>query len=254
MLLIVLICICAYAGLSDPNFQAIFIVVGKGLIVTLRVTIVAFAFSFILGTGLAFGLVARTRWLSDLSTMWVEFIRGLPILVLLYAIAFVVGPAFILAYGNILAEPIAVGLIPSISIRDFDFEWRAIIALALAHSAFIAEIMRGGIDAVPQGQKEAAIALGLSHAKTLRSVVLPQAFKIMLPPLGNNLVSMLKDSSLVSVLGIEDITQNGKIYSSATFLFFETYSVVALFYLLATIGLSLLLRRLEQRLQSNERR
>jgi polar amino acid transport system permease protein len=87
----------------------------------------------------------------------------------------------------------------------------------------------------------------------MRQVILPQAFKTMLPPLGNDLISMLKDSSLVSVLGVGDITQLGKTYSAATFLFFETYTVVAIFYLAMTIGLSVLVRRLEARLRGSEK-
>ena len=119
---------------------------------------------------------------------------------------------------------------------------------------FRSEVVRGGIEAVPATQSEAAAALGLSRWRAMRLVILPQAFRTMLPPLGNDLVSMLKDSSLVSVLGVGDITQIGKTYSAATFLFFETYTVVAFFYLVMTIGLSLLVRRLERRLRASHAR
>jgi polar amino acid transport system permease protein len=239
-------------GLTEPRYQSIFTVVGLGLLVTLRVTIIAFLASLVLGTLIAIGLVSRKRCLVEALKAYVEVMRGVPMLVLLYYIAFAIGPALVAAYVSLFGFLIEARLLPALTIRDFGFEWRAILALTLGYSAFIAEVVRGGIEAVPAAQTEAAAALGLSRFQTLRLVVLPQAFKTMLPPLGNDLVSMLKDSSLVSVLGVGDITQIGKTYSAATFLFFETYTVVAFFYLVMTIGLSLLVRRLERRLRSNE--
>jgi polar amino acid transport system permease protein len=123
----------------------------------------------------------------------------------------------------------------------------------VCYAAFIAEILRAGIEAVDRGQVEAAKALGLSRWPTFRHIVGPQAVRIVLPPLGNDFVSMIKDSALVSALGVQDITQLGKVYSSGTFKFFETYNVVAFLYLVMTIGLSLLVRLLERRL-GRERR
>ena len=133
--------------------------------------------------------------------------------------------------------------------RNFDFTWRAIIALTICYSAFLAEIFRAGIQAVDRGQIEAARALGLSRWPIFRPSSRPQALRIILPPLGNDFVSMIKDSALVSALGVQDITQLGKVYSSATFKFFETYNVVAFLYLTMTISLSLLVRLIEKRLK-----
>jgi polar amino acid transport system permease protein len=244
--------VLAVLGLADEHYRAIFTAVGRGLLVTVRVTIIAFAASLVLGTAIAFGLVSRRRWLAEAMKAYVEVMRGVPMLVLLYAIAYAAGPAIIEAYGRIFARVIDGGLLPAVTLRDFGFEWRAILALTLGYSAFIAEVVRGGIEAVPVTQTEAAQALGLRRWQTMRLVVLPQALKTMLPPLGNDLVAMLKDSSLVSVLGVGDISLIGKTYSAATFLFFDTYMVVAFFYLVMTIGLSLLVRRLERRMRSNE--
>jgi len=243
----------AALGLASPRYSAIFTAVGQGLLVTVRVSVMAYLASLVLGTLIALALVSPRRWLSEPVKAYVEVMRGVPMLVLLYYIAFAVGPAVIAGYGAAFAPAIAAGFLPEISVRDFGFEWRAVTALTFGYSAFIAEVVRGGIEAVAKGQTEAAQALGLSRWQTLRLVVLPQAFKTMLPPLGNDLVSMLKDSSLVSVLGVGDITQIGKTYSAATFLFFETYTVVAFFYLVMTIGLSVLVRRLEARLRRHER-
>ena len=105
------------------------------------------------------------------------------------------------------------------------------------------------IEAVPEGQVEAARALGLSRGQIFRKIVAPQAFRIILPPLGNDFVSMIKDSALVSSLGVQDITQLGKVYSAATFKFFDTYNVVAFLYLTMTISLSLVVRYIEHRLK-----
>jgi len=255
---LVILCLLGLAlvalGLADEQYRTIFTVVGSGLTVTIRVTIIAFAASLLLGTVLALGLVSTSRWVAEGLKAYVEIMRGVPMIVLLYYIAFAIGPALIDGYASLFRAAIAAGLMPQITIRDFSFEWRAIFALTLAYSAFIAEIMRGGIQSIHIGQWEAAQALGLSRFKTLRLVILPQAFKTMTPPLGNDLVSMLKDSSLVSVLGIADITQNGKTYTASTFLFFQTYTVVAFFYLVMTIGLTLLVRRLERRMKRNEER
>ena len=127
--------------------------------------------------------------------------------------------------------------------------WRAIIALTIAYSAFIAEIFRAGIQSIDTGQVEAAKALGLSRFQRFRFIVFPQALKVIFPPLSNDFVAMVKDSSLVSVLGVADITQMAKVYAAGSFRFFETYSIVAYIYLVVTIGLSLLLRQLERRMR-----
>jgi polar amino acid transport system permease protein len=119
----------------------------------------------------------------------------------------------------------------------------------ICYAAFLAEIFRAGIEAVPRGQIEAALALGLRPARIFRHVVAPQALRTILPPLGNDFVSMIKDSALVSALGVADITQLGKVYSSGTFKFFETYNIVAFLYLTMTISLSLLVRLVERRLK-----
>ena len=145
------------------------------------------------------------------------------------------------------------GLFGPLQVRDVSLLWRAIIALTIGYSAFISEVFRAGIQAVDPGQIEAAKALGLSRYRRFRHIVMPQAIRTILPPLGNDFVAMVKDSSLVSVLGVADITQMGKIYAAGSFRFFETYSIVAYIYLILTVGLSLALRALENRLRKGRR-
>jgi polar amino acid transport system permease protein len=136
-------------------------------------------------------------------------------------------------------------------VRDVSNTVRGIVALALAYSAFLAEVFRAGLQSVERAQIEAAQALGLSRWLTFRLVVWPQAVRRVLPVLGNDFIAMVKDSSLVSVLGVSDITQLGKLYASSSFLTVETYNVVAVLYLMLTVTLSLLLRRLERRMKQH---
>jgi polar amino acid transport system permease protein len=141
-------------------------------------------------------------------------------------------------------------LLPELQVRDISLLARAVIALTIAYSSFIAEIFRAGIQAVDGGQIEAGKALGLSRYRRFRHIVWPQAFRTILPPYSNDFVSMVKDSSLVSVLGVADITQMGKVYAAGSFRFFETYSIVAYIYLILTVGLSIALRALERRMRN----
>jgi len=187
--------------------------------------------------------------LVQIATFYTEFVRGIPILVFLFYVAFVGAPATIAA-ANWLTGPLqSLGWMPALTVRNFDLTWRAVIALTICYSSFLSEIFRAGIEAVANDQIEAARAFGFSRSQVTRRIVAPQAFRIVLPPLGNDFVSMIKDSALVSSLGVQDITQLGKVYSAATFRFFETYNVVAFLYLTMTISLSLGVRWLERRLR-----
>ena len=195
-------------------------------------------------------MLSRSTILRQAARFYIEIVRGVPILVLLFYIAFVGAPALVAGW-NAVAAPL--GLEP-IQTRDLSLMWRAILALTIGYSAFIAEVFRAGIQSVDPGQIEAAKALGLTGWQRFRLIVLPQAIRTILPPLGNDFIALIKDSALVSVLGVADITQLGKIYAAGSFRFFETYNVVAFFYLTMTIGLSLGLRGLERRLRSRRER
>lgn len=175
-------------------------------------------------------------------------------LVILYYIAFIGAPGLVEAVNFILSPLVRAGILAPLSIRSIDFSWRAIIALTLGYGAFISEIFRAGIESIQAGQWEAAFALGLRRGQVLRLIVLPQALRNVLPPLGNEFVAMIKDSALVSALGVQDMTQMGKVYSASTFKFFETYNVVAFLYLFLTITLSMLVRLLEKRLKAGRSR
>ncbi len=247
---ILLALLFAWLIVNNGDYAIIFHALRQGVLVTLWVSLVAFALAALLGLIVALGRVSRFRVIREIATFYVEIVRGIPILVLLFYIAFVGAPQIVFVWNAVFAKPIEVGLFPSLNVRQFDMTWRAIVALMIGYSAFLAEIFRAGIEAVPLGQREAALTLGLTRRQTFRLVVLPQAIRIVIPPLGNDFVAMVKDSALVSSLGVQDITQLGKVYSASTFLFFETYNVVAFLYLIMTIGLSLLVRALEGRMKA----
>jgi polar amino acid transport system permease protein len=238
-----------WALVADQGYAQIFRALSGGVATTLWVTLVAFVLACSLGLFVALARTSRFRVLREASTFYVEIVRGIPMLVALFYVAFVGAPAIVDAVNWLIGPLTDRGWLSPMRIRDFDFTWRAIVALTVCYSAFIAEIFRAGIEAVDRGQIEAARSLGLSPWQTFRLVVGPQALRIILPPLGNDFISMIKDSALVSALGVQDITQLGKVYSSGTFKFFETYNVVAFLYLTMTISLSLIVRLIEKRLR-----
>jgi polar amino acid transport system permease protein len=202
-----------------------------GLRLTLEATLWSFAIAS--GIGLVVGLarVSRNFVLRNLARTYVEFIRGIPILVLLFTLALVIVPE--------ISDQL--GWRPS-------FFWRAVIALALIYGGYIAEIFRGGIQSIPRGQMEAGRSLGLTRGTTMRTVILPQAMRAIIPPLGNDFIAILKDSSLLSVLGILEVTQLARQYASGSFQFRESYLVLTFIYLSLTVILSLLLGLLEKRM------
>jgi polar amino acid transport system permease protein len=234
-------------------YSQIFAAVSKGIVTTIFVTLVAYFLACAIGLSIALMALSKSVVLRQIARFYVEIIRGIPILVLLFYIAFVGAPAFVVLWNFVTAPLQSAGILGEMQVRDFPLLWRAVMALTIGYSAFISEIFRAGIQSVDGGQIEAAKALGLNGMQRLRLVILPQAVRTMLPPLGNDFIAMVKDSSLVSVLGVADLTQMGKVYASGSFRFFETYSIVAYIYLLLTISLSVALRQLEKRLRRAEK-
>jgi len=253
--LVALVAILGIAGIivaTNGLYAQVFAIVSRGVAITIYVTLVGFTLASVFGLLLAVMALSNSIVLRQISRFYVEIIRGVPILVLLFYIAFVGAPAFV-ALWNLMAEPAkSLGIDISIGIRDISLLWRAIIALMIGYSAFIAEVFRAGIQSVDKGQIEAGETLGLTRFQRFRLIIFPQAIRTIMPPLGNDFIAMVKDSSLVSVLGVADITQMGKVYASGSFRFFETYSIVAYIYLLLTISLSLGLRALERRLRQSQ--
>lgn len=242
--------------LSRGDYRVILAAVSKGVGTTVYVTLIAFVLATFFGLVLGLLRVSNNRLAREASMFYVEILRAIPMLVILYYIAFVGAPGLAQAInwiGDLIGRlPLVGGLgtaLAEFQVRDLSFTTRAILALTIGYSAFIAEIFRAGIESICEGQMEAARSLGMTYRQAMENVILPQAIRTVLPPLGNDFIAMLKDSSLVSVLGVQDITQLGKVYSASTFRFFETYNVVAFLYLVMTIGLALLVRGLERRMK-----
>jgi polar amino acid transport system permease protein len=219
--------------LFNPRYEQAWDRIIPGIGLTLQITFAGFAMALVLGTVLGLGRMSTSVILRNVSRTYVELIRGIPMLVLIFTIALVLVPEFAGRFG--------------IDNSDVPMLWRGTIALAIVYAAYIAEIVRGGIQSIGAGQMEAGRSLGMSRGQTMRSIILPQAGRAMLPPLGNDLISMLKDSSLLSVLGILEITQLGRQYAAGSFKFRESYLVLVFIYLSLTVLLSLLLRALESR-------
>ncbi len=213
--------VCALNNLRGCN---------AGIFLTLRVTFQAYALALIIG--LLFGLlrVQRNPVLYAVSTLYVEVIRGIPLLVILLYAGFVVSP-----------------WLRDHTPLELSDEYEAVLGLAFGYGAFIAEIFRAGIQSISRGQMEAARSLGMSYPQAMRFVVLPQAVRVVLPPLGNDFIAMLKDSALISVLALPDLLQLGRLYVSRTFRAFEGYNTVAILYLIMTLFLSMLVRVIERR-------
>jgi len=237
--------------------NTIFQAISRGIRITFIVTLFAYSLALIIGLFVAFGRVSVNIFFYNLATFYVEIVRGVPILVLLIYIAFVAVPLIVSginSLGEWLLANVGLGTsLTAITTRNIDNTVRVTIGLGVAYGAFSAEIFRAGIESIERGQMEAARALGMSYVEAMRHVILPQAVRRVMPALGNDFVAMVKDSSLVSVLGVQDVTQLARLYAASTFLFFQTYSILAFIYLIITILLTRFVRWLERRLSRDRR-
>ncbi|MCA9921143.1 MAG: amino acid ABC transporter permease [Anaerolineales bacterium] len=223
---------------GDLSEVSITDIVGSGITVTIYTTLAAFFIAMALGLLAGLGRISKNVIIRNTATAYVEFIRGVPTLVLIFTIAFVIVPEASKYLG-------VENNVPQNS--------RAIIALSIIYGAFLAEIFRAGIESIPRGQMEAARSLGMTYGQSMRYIILPQALRNISPALGNDFIAMLKDSSLVSVLAVRDLTQQARLYSGSSFRFRETYLVLTFLYLTMTLTLSLILRWYEQRIRADER-
>ncbi len=252
LILITLGLIIVFQILTNERMANIFGAISEGIIVTLRTTAIAFTLALIIGLFVGLARTSSNKLVYNLASFYVEVVRGIPMLVLLLYIAFVgvpLGMSALNEIGTAIGSPFLAALTP----RNFPNEWRVVLGLAVAYGAFESENFRAGIQSIERGQFEASRALGMNYLQTMRYVVLPQAIRRIMPTLGNDFISMLKDSSLVSVLGVSDITQITKLYASSTFLFFQSYSILAFIYLTMTILLSRVVRWMELRLTRDRR-
>ncbi len=244
-----------YAFLTDKTYTDALNFVKQGIVVTIGVTLSAYAIAVTIGliTGLA--RVSRNPIIYNVATLYVQIMRGVPILVTIIYTAFVGVPLVIEAMNALGAWLAGLNVLPMENFltrfkpSDIDFILRAVIALAVSYGAFSSEIFRAGIESIGRGQMEAARSLGMNYFQAMRYIVLPQAVRRVLPPLGNDFIAMLKESSLVSALGVRDITQLGRLHAASTFRYLETFNVIVFIYLNMTIILSLGVKMLERRMR-----
>ena len=250
-----------YAILATPNYHETFNYLVDGVVVTLRIAFLAYLLATIIGliTGLA--RTSKNQVLFTAATLYVETARGIPLIVLLLYVAYIIIPAVValvqglgnwgLGFGQASLDPIFASL-AGLSIRQVNTEMRGVIALAIGYGAFEAEIFRAGIESISRGQVEAARSLGMTYAQAMRYIILPQAIRRVLPPLGNDFIACLKDSSLLTVLAVSELTQLGRLRRASTFRVFETFNVVTYLYLAMTMALSAIVRGIERRMRIEE--
>ncbi len=208
----------------------------QGAKLTLELSAAAVGFGTVIGLLLAISRLSRNKLLSWSAAAYVDFFRGTPLLV-----------QILLIY---LGVPQVLNFTP-----PDNYQYIAgVVALSLNSGAYIAEIFRAGIQSIDRGQTEAARSLGMTQTQAMLYVILPQAFKRVVPPLGNEFIAMLKDSSLVSVISIEELLFSGKIIAGRTYKSFEMYIEVAAIYLVMTLAISRLVSYLERRLAKGDTR
>ncbi|MER2173848.1 MAG: amino acid ABC transporter permease [Carnobacterium sp.] len=197
-----------------------------GFLNTLYSSIIALFFSLIIGTLMAILQLSKNKWLKGLANAYVEFFKNIPLLIIVMFF-YVVVPLYWFSIDGFTAGT---------------------IGLTIYTSAFIAETVRAGIMGVPKGQTEAGLSTGLTQNETMRYIILPQAFKIVIPPLGNQFINLVKNSSVLAMVTGLDLMYQGDLIASETFNTFDTYILIGLIYLIITLPLTYLMSYIERRL------
>ncbi len=218
---------------------------GDGVVVTIYVTVLSFAFTLVAGLIGGLGRLSKNRIIYGISTAYVEVIRGIPLLVQLiwWYFAF---PVVIQAIGRAIGSQ-------ALASYQANAILMAIIGLTFCYGAYMSEIYRAGIQSIQKGQAEAAYSLGMNYFQSMRFIVLPQAVRVILPPVGNEFIALLKDSSLVSVVAVADLTRRGREFSSQSFLPLQTWTMVALIYLMMTLFSARIAFWIEKKTRTAER-
>lgn len=227
------VCIWALAMFKAEPFRRIFVFLLDGVLVTFQMTVVSFLFILLVGLIGGVGRIVKNPIANGIATLYVEIVRGIPLMVQLLFIWFALPQVLDLLGRALLARAPSFGQwLIDLSFSPFV---AAVAGLTICYGAYMSEICRAGIESIPKGQMEAARSLGMSYFQAMRHIILPQAIRVILPPAGNEFVALLKDSALVSVLAVSDLTRRGREYMARTFLSLETWAMVALIYLVLTL-------------------
>ncbi|MFW5792020.1 MAG: amino acid ABC transporter permease [Desulfohalobiaceae bacterium] len=230
----------AYLCISRPDpYWRVFKYLPDGVLVTFQVTIMSIGVALILGLITGLGRISKNKVVNLIASTYVEVVRGIPLLVQLFYIYFALGQVFRnLPETNFLFT----------FLKDMPPLVAAVAAMGICYGAYMGEVFRAGIESIDKGQNEAARSLGFNRRQTMFLVILPQAWRTILPPVGNEFIALLKDSSLVSILAVADLLRRGREFASESFYYFETYTMVALIYLVITLILSKGVSFMESRL------
>ena len=232
-----------------PNpFQRIVLFLSDGIWVTVRITVISFVFILIVGLIGGLSKLSKNWLVHGIASLYVELIRGIPLLVQLLFLYFAF-PQVLDGVGAALIKlsPALRGIGKwLVDVKPDPFAM-AVVGLTICYGAYMTEIYRAGIQSISKGQMEAARSLGMNYLQAMRYVVLPQAIRVILPPVGNEFVALLKDSSLVSVVAVADMTRRGREFMSSTFMSLETWSMVALLYLIMTLFASRVVSYIERK-------
>lgn len=205
------------------NYSGMFL---DGFKITIFSSLIALFFSLVIGTLMAIFQLSSNKVVKAIARAYVEFFRNIPLLIIAMFF-YVVLPMYGFPFTGFQAGT---------------------IGLTIYTSAFIAETVRSGIQTVPKGQTEAALSSGFSYVQAMRYIILPQAFKIVVPPLGGQFINLIKNSSILAIVAGLDLMYQGDLIASTTFITFDTYIIVGIFYLILTLPLSYLMSYLEKRL------
>ncbi len=191
---------------------------------TILITIVSYLIALIFGLVFGIARISQQRIIRFLAGLYINTLRGVPLMVLIFFIYFGLG-----------------------KLVNVDRFVAGVLAVGICYGAYLAEIFRTGIEAIDYGQHEAAMSLGMNRWQTLRHIILPQSIRIVVPPAANEFIACLKDSSLVSIIGLRELTSAGREYANQNFLDFQTWIVVGLLYLILTLTLTRLVKSLEKK-------
>ncbi len=223
----VIVLIFALITFKPDPFRRILFFVSDGISVTIYTTLISFVLVLIFGLIAGLGRLSKVSLIRGIATVYVEVIRGIPLLVQLMFWYFAF-PSVIQSIGQTLS-------IASIANYRANPIFMAILGLTFCYSAYMSEVYRAGIQSISRGQMEAARSLGMTYVQAMRYIIMPQALRVILPPVGNEFITLLKDSSLVSVVAVADITRRGREFMAANFIPVNTWVMVALLYLVLTL-------------------
>lgn len=242
---VVVVLILALVIFKPDPYRSILLFVWDGVLVTLWVTVAAFVMTLIVGLFGGLGRLSKNPLIFGISSLYVELVRGIPLLVQLIWWYF----AFPVVLQS-LGESLGIQALENYKANAIAM---SVMGLTFCYGAYMSEIYRAGIQSISKGQMEAAMSLGMNYFLAMRYVILPQAIRVIMPPVGNEFIALLKDSSLVSAVAVADLTRRGREYMSSTFIPIETWMMVALVYLVMTLFSARVASYIEKKVKVAER-